>query len=167
MKSYKCILIGALLCCSVALGQNWDQWKLQYSQPATQWTEALPVGNGHMGAMVFGDPDQERIQFNEDTVWAGEPMDYVNPKADPEVLAQVRRLLLAGSHKEAGTLARNLLSKPVRQMPLLANSTTCRLTHKRRTTSGTNDRTWSRGWSTCWRSTKRKAEASRTFEIKG
>jgi alpha-L-fucosidase 2 len=52
MKSYKCILIGALLCCSVALGQNWDQWKLQYSQPATQWTEALPVGNGHMGACI-------------------------------------------------------------------------------------------------------------------
>jgi len=117
MMLRKCILIGALLCCSVALGHDWDQWKLQYSQPATQWIEALPVGNGHMGAMVFGDPDQERIQFNEDTVWAGEPMDYVNPKADPEVLAQVRRLLLAGSHKEAGTLARNLLSKPVRQMP--------------------------------------------------
>jgi alpha-L-fucosidase 2 len=83
MKTYKCILIGALLCCGVVLGQDWDQWKLQYSQPATQWTEALPVGNGHMGAMVFGDPKQERIQFNEDTVWAGEPMDYVNSEAGP------------------------------------------------------------------------------------
>lgn len=41
------------------------------------------MGNGHMGAMVFGDPNQERIQFNEDTVWAGEPMDYVNSEAGP------------------------------------------------------------------------------------
>ena len=42
MMSCKRILIGALLCCSVALGQDWDQWKLQYSQPAAKWTEALP-----------------------------------------------------------------------------------------------------------------------------
>lgn len=117
MTLRKCVLIGVLICSSVALGDDWNQWKLQYSRPAEKWTEALPVGNGFMGAMVFGNPKKERIQFNEDAVWAGQPEDYVNPEASTEVLARVRHLLLAGSNKEAGTLARKLLSKPVRQMP--------------------------------------------------
>ena len=117
MKFTRGILITLLAVSSVVWADAWDQWTLQYSQPAAQWTDALPLGNGHMGAMVFGDPNQERIQFNEDTVWAGAPMDYINPQASPGVLAEVRRLLFAGEQKEASELARKLLSDPVRQMP--------------------------------------------------
>lgn len=46
---------------------------LWYAQPATDWHEALPLGNGRIGAMVFGDPDSERIELNEDTLWSGHP----------------------------------------------------------------------------------------------
>ncbi|HDS85509.1 MAG TPA: hypothetical protein ENN97_09990, partial [Phycisphaerales bacterium] len=52
-----------------SLAGRTDYWALQYHKPADQWVEALPVGNGHMGAMVFGRTAQERIQFNEDTLW--------------------------------------------------------------------------------------------------
>ncbi len=48
--------------------------KLWYNQPAKQWVEALPIGNGRLGAMVFGNPSQEKIQLNENTVWAGQPI---------------------------------------------------------------------------------------------
>ena len=54
---------------------------LQYSQPATEWVEALPVGNGRLGGMIFGDPQSEHIQFNEDTLWTGQPQDYQHPNA--------------------------------------------------------------------------------------
>ncbi len=106
-----------LLCCTAAMAGPWDQWKLTYDRPAAQWTDALPIGNGHMGAMVFGDPAGEHLQFNEDTVWAGEPMNYVNPEATSEKLDRVRRLLLEGSPGEANVLTRDLLSEPLRQMP--------------------------------------------------
>ncbi|MCD6303904.1 MAG: glycoside hydrolase N-terminal domain-containing protein [Planctomycetes bacterium] len=64
------------------------EWVLWYRKPAGRWTEALPVGNGRMGAMVFGGVDVERIQFNEDTLWTGRPQDYQHPgaaKSLPEV----------------------------------------------------------------------------------
>ena len=51
---------------------------LWYDKPAVLWTDALPVGNGHMGAMIFGGAAHERIQFNEHTVWTGEPHDYAH-----------------------------------------------------------------------------------------
>ena len=54
-------------------------WTLRYDVPAAEWVEALPVGNGRLGAMVFGGPEQERIQFNDDTLWTGRPHDYTHP----------------------------------------------------------------------------------------
>jgi alpha-L-fucosidase 2 len=54
---------------------------LWYRQPAKLWVEALPAGNGRMGAMVFGGIDRERIQFNESTVWTGSPRDYAHKGA--------------------------------------------------------------------------------------
>ena len=54
---------------------------LGYRQPAKDWNEALPVGNGRLGAMVFGGVDHERIQLNEDTLWDGRPRDTNNPEA--------------------------------------------------------------------------------------
>jgi alpha-L-fucosidase 2 len=60
---------------------NWAGLKLWYKQPAQQWTEALPVGNGRLGAMVYGKIDKEQIQLNEDTIWTGGPYDSANPEA--------------------------------------------------------------------------------------
>ncbi len=88
---------------------------LWYRQPATKWSEALPIGNGRMGAMVFGGLDEERLQFNEDTVWTGQPHEYQHEGAS-KYLAQVRQLLYEGKQREAEDLAmRECMSVPLRQ----------------------------------------------------
>ena len=86
---------------------------LWYRKPATKWeTEALPVGNGRLAAMVFGGIDHERIQFNEETVWDGVPTDYTNPEA-LEALPQVQRLLFEGKNVEAKNLAsKKMMGRP-------------------------------------------------------
>ncbi len=90
---------------------------LWYRQPATEWVEALPVGNGRLGAMVFGGAAEERLQFNEATLWIGEPRDYSHPGASNH-LAAIRQLLLDGKQKEAEQLAmKEFMSVPIRQMP--------------------------------------------------
>jgi alpha-L-fucosidase 2 len=90
---------------------------LWYRQPAHQWVEALPIGNGRLGAMVFGGVSQERLQLNEDTLWAGGPYDPVNPDA-LAALPQVRQLIFEGKYKEADRLiAAKVMAKPLRQMP--------------------------------------------------
>jgi len=95
----------------------WSDLKLWYRQPAREWNEALPIGNGRLGGMVFGNVKSERIQLNEDTVWAGEKRDRVNP-AGRENLAEVRRLLFAGKAKEAEELAeRTMIAIPKRMPP--------------------------------------------------
>jgi alpha-L-fucosidase 2 len=91
--------------------------RLWYTQPAQKWTEALPIGNGHMGAMVFGGTASERIQFNEDTLWRGKPHDYVRKGAGDQ-LVEIRRLIFEGKAGEAGKLAKEkAISDPVRQLP--------------------------------------------------
>lgn len=91
--------------------------RLWYRQPAGLWTEALPVGNGRLGAMVFGRVAQERLQLNEDTLWAGSPYDADNPEA-LAALPKVRALLAAGRFKEATDLAAaKMMAKPLSQMP--------------------------------------------------
>ncbi len=91
--------------------------QLWYRQPAQQWVEALPVGNGRIGAMVFGRVAEERIQFNEHTLWIGEPRDYSRPGASNH-LAAIRQLLFDGKQKEAEQLAmREFMGAPLRQMP--------------------------------------------------
>ncbi|HEY1034168.1 MAG TPA: glycoside hydrolase family 95 protein, partial [Pseudoxanthomonas sp.] len=90
--------------------------RLWYRQPARVWVEALPVGNGRLGAMVFGGVAHERLQLNEDTLYAGGPYSAVNPKAR-EGLPQVRALIFAGRYAEAAALADDtLISRPVKQM---------------------------------------------------
>src|SRR2546425_6444254 len=66
--------------------------QLWYRQPATAWNEALPIGNGRLAAMVFGVVESERIQINEETIWAGEKLDRNNPEG-ARALPEVRRLL--------------------------------------------------------------------------
>jgi alpha-L-fucosidase 2 len=88
---------------------------LWYNRPADAWTEALPVGNGKLGAMVFGGIRHERIQFNEDTLWTGQPTDYLHRGAH-EVLPRIRELLLAGHQEEAEALAmERFMSVPLGQ----------------------------------------------------
>jgi len=82
-----------------------------------EWVRALPVGNGRLGAMVFGGVVHERLQLNEDTLWAGRPYDPVNPDGR-EALPEVRRLLAAGQYREAATLvSEKVMAKPLAQMP--------------------------------------------------
>lgn len=81
---------------------------LWYEQPAANWNEALPVGNGRLGGMVFGGAPNERIQLNEDTLWDGHPRERINPRA-AEALPEVQRLLFEGKHREAETLAREAM----------------------------------------------------------
>jgi len=90
---------------------------LWYRQPAAKWVEALPVGNGRIGAMVFGGINRERLQLNEDTLWAGGPYDPVNPEARA-ALPEARRLVFAGKYREAARLiSAKAMSKPLGQMP--------------------------------------------------
>ena len=90
---------------------------LWYRQPATKWEEALPVGNGRIGAMVFGHVSNERIQLNEDTLWGGGPYDPVNPQAKA-ALPQVRRLIFDGKYSEAGKLINSkVIATPKSEMP--------------------------------------------------
>ncbi len=80
-----------------------SQQVLWYEQPAANWMQALPVGNGRLGAMVFGDPLHERIQLNEDSMWSGGP-DWGNSKGTEEDLKQIRQLLKDGKNKEVDKL---------------------------------------------------------------
>ena len=81
-----------------------NAFKLWYRQPAKDWVEALPIGNGRLGAMVFGGIDQERIQINEETLWDGRKLDRHNPKS-LEALPKVRKLLFDGQNEQATQLA--------------------------------------------------------------
>lgn len=91
--------------------------KLWYTEPATQWTQALPVGNGRLGAMVFGGAAEARYQLNEDSLWSGKPHDYAHDGA-AEYLSQIRQLLFDGKQKEAEQLAmEHFMSVPLGQMP--------------------------------------------------
>ncbi|MBB3657782.1 alpha-L-fucosidase 2 [Rhizobium sp. BK650] len=89
---------------------------LWYDAPARFWTDALPLGNGRLGAMVFGDPVSERLQINESTFWAGGPYQPVNPDAYGH-LESVRALIFAGRYAEAEALAEEyLMARPIKQM---------------------------------------------------
>lgn len=90
---------------------------LWYRQPAGRWVEALAIGNGRLGAMVFGGIDRERIQLNEDTLWAGGPYDPSNAEA-LEALPEARRLIFEGKYGEASRIiGEKMMAKPLRQMP--------------------------------------------------
>ena len=95
--------------------EYWSDLKLWYRHPASVWTEALPVGNGRLGAMVFGLIDEECIQLNEQTVWTGGPYDPSNPEA-LKALPEVRRLVFLGKFREAQELfGRKMMARPPNQ----------------------------------------------------
>ena len=94
--------------------------KLWYDRPAKVWLEALPVGNGRVGAMVFGGVAEDQLQLNEGTLWAGAPHDYSNPEA-LAALPDIRKRIFAGDYKGAQELVNaHLMSRPLRQAPYQA-----------------------------------------------
>jgi alpha-L-fucosidase 2 len=98
-------------------GNTQSDLKLGYDSPAEKWTQALPIGNGRLGAMVFGGPAEDRLQLNEDTVWGGEPHDYTHEGA-AQYLSPIRQLLFEGKQKEAEQLGmQHFMSIPLGQMP--------------------------------------------------
>lgn len=101
---------------AVATGDGSD-YVLRYGKPAAHWVEALPLGNGRLGAMAFGRVKQDRLQINEDTLWSGSPYDPINPDA-ADALPKVRALIAQGKCKEAADLASAaVMAKPLQQMP--------------------------------------------------
>ena len=89
-----------LAVCLTALSATAQQHKLWYDKPATHWLEALPIGNSHLGAMVYGGTDSEEIQFNEETFWSGSPH-HNNSEEAKAHLQEVRDLIFAGKEMEA------------------------------------------------------------------
>ena len=106
----------SLFQCSHA-AENSSPLTLWYRTPATNWTSALPVGNGRLGAMIFGGVEREHLQLNEDTLWAGGPYDPNNTNA-LAALPKARSLIFAGKYDAAFSLiSSNMMAIPVRQMP--------------------------------------------------
>ena len=111
------LLILNLLAISSLSAQNDSLLKLWYEQPAKKWVEALPVGNGRLGAMIYGDPVNEVIQLNENTLWAGGPNRNDNPDAK-SALPEVRKLIFDGKYKEAQDLVnKRIITKTSHGMP--------------------------------------------------
>ena len=88
---------GTVISVSVQAQQN---LKLIYNKPAENWNEALPIGNGRLGAMVFGGAVQEHLQLNEETIWAGEPGNNI-PKNTFDSIQKIRKLLNENQFQEA------------------------------------------------------------------
>ena len=105
MKLFLMLLLVVILFTFLtdACGQD-PGLRLWYDEPATRWTEALPIGNGRLGAMIFGGSATEHIQFNEETLWTGGPRDHHREGAS-RYLAQIRQLLADGKQEEAEALA--------------------------------------------------------------
>lgn len=104
MRTKLIVLFTISLCITISNAQS--NLTLWYKSPAKVWEEALPVGNGRMGAMVFGDPRKERIQFNENTLYSGEPETPKNINIMPD-LTHIRQLLNEGKNTEAGDIIQN------------------------------------------------------------
>ncbi|MGN1263376.1 MAG: glycoside hydrolase N-terminal domain-containing protein, partial [Prevotella sp.] len=114
----KLLLIVFATLATALHAENDDNLKLWYSRPATSWTEALPVGNSHMGAMVFGGTARETLQLNEETFWAGGPYSNNSAKA-LEALPEVRRLIFENKGKEAEKLINETFMTPQNGMRFL------------------------------------------------
>lgn len=108
-KTLKSALAAVVLCCSTALSaaplseNDALNNKLYYDQPAKQWLEALPLGNSHLGAMVYGGTEVEQLQINEETYWAGKPHNNNSDRALAR-LPEVRKLIFDGKEEDAAAI---------------------------------------------------------------
>lgn len=100
MMNRNTLIFLLLLISNVSSGQDLKLW---YSQPARNWSEALPIGNSRLGAMVYGGTEREELQLNEETFWAGGPYSNNNSNAK-YVLPVVRNLIFDGKNREARSL---------------------------------------------------------------
>jgi len=117
---HKQLILTILLLAAVTFKTQAQPHKLWYSKPAAGWLEALPIGNSHMGAMVYGGTDTEEIQLNEETFWSGSPYEN-NSSESLAVLPEVRRLIFEGKEYEASKLIdRHFMKGPhgMRFLPL-------------------------------------------------
>src|ERR1035438_8112247 len=110
-------IVAALAGRNMCRAQDDNALKLWYRQPASAWTQALPVGNGRLAAMVFGIPAKEHIQINEDTIWSGEKRDRSNPDA-AKAVPEVRRLLMEGHPAQAQALADKAMISIPKALPV-------------------------------------------------
>jgi alpha-L-fucosidase 2 len=102
MKKFSSIVL--LICFTGSVFAQSDNLKLWYNKPAEKWTDALPIGNGRLGAMVYGGINVDHIQFNEQTLWSGGPRKYQRDGA-ASYLPQIRNLLFEGKQAQAEALA--------------------------------------------------------------
>jgi hypothetical protein len=114
------VIYSAILLSEAVIGCNRNpdiennSLKLWYSQPALVWEEALPVGNGRLGAMVFGDPVNQRLQINEESIWAGSKINNNNPDALKNLPA-LQEAIFESRYKKASEIAdENFLGTPPR-----------------------------------------------------
>lgn len=108
--------VATLLLFSAPLISAAQHLSLRYDTSAKEWTEALPLGNGRLGAMLFGGAQEEHLQINEDTLWGGGPHNYTNPEAYSH-LSELRQLIFAGKVKEADELTAKMMGRPKLLMP--------------------------------------------------
>ena len=116
MKKLTFLFLLVLLIIGCSKEQSDHNLKLWYERPANDWNEALPIGNGRLGAMVFGNPQQEHLQLNEETVWAGSPHNNVHAES-AKYIPKVRELIFKGKYAEAQKLANEKIKNPINGMP--------------------------------------------------
>ncbi len=116
LKTVVWILLLATACREETITREYKLW---YDKPAAVWEEALPLGNGRLGAMVFGDPLKEVYQLNEETLWSGGPGEWNNPQAK-EVLPDIRQAVNQENYEKAGELWKKYAQGPytARYLPL-------------------------------------------------
>ena len=102
IKIFSFVTIFLLLSCNSE--QKLKKDFLWYEQPAKNWNEALPLGNGKLGVMVFGDTSNERIQLNDDSMWPADNKDWNNPQGNKEDVQKIRDLLFEGKNDKADSL---------------------------------------------------------------
>ncbi|WP_316799759.1 glycoside hydrolase family 95 protein [Pedobacter frigidisoli] len=127
MRLFNLIALFYLLYASSLFAQQPSKLILTYNKPARNWDEALPLGNGRLGAMVFGRVDSELIQLNEETLWTGGPAELnPNPQA-PQYLSDIRNMLFKGDNGSAVKLMRKMqgpntnMYQPLANLSLLQN----------------------------------------------
>ena len=110
------LVLVAATALTAAAWPPYPNFKLTFDNPASKWTEAVPLGNGRIGAMEFGGTEDERLQINESTLWGGGPHEYTNPEAYTH-LEEVRQLIFAGKVSDAEHLSESLMGQPKLLMP--------------------------------------------------